>query len=195
MKLVLATHNAGKLREISGMLNPLGVEVTSACQLNLPEPEETGTSFVENALIKSRAAAAASGLPALADDSGLVIPRLNGAPGIYSARWADRKNFDAAFARIQRELAEAGYEPQGVDAHFTCVLSYALPGGEHREFEGQVHGTLTFPPRGLKGFGYDPIFIPRDYSVTFAEMEPAQKDALSHRARAFDKFVAYLKSN
>lgn len=191
-ELVLASHNKGKLREFAELLSPLGVRVRSAGELGLPEPEETGSTFTENAAIKARASLEASGLPALADDSGLVIPALDGAPGIYSARWTGpEKRYDVAFARIQKELA-ARDAPMNAPAYFACALCLALPGGAEHSFIGEVHGTLTFPPRGPEGFGYDPIFTPDGHAITFGEMETAAKHAISHRARATAQLVAFL---
>ncbi len=181
-RLVIATHNPGKLREIAELMAPRGIETLSAGELDLPEPEETGTSFADNAVIKSEAAAASAKLPALADDSGLVVPALGGAPGIYSARWAGSgKDFAVAMERVEDELA-------GTDdrhAYFVCALCLARPGGGHQVFEGRIDGQLVWPPRGTRGFGYDPMFLPDGYDITFAEMEPARKHAISHRARAF----------
>lgn len=194
-KLVIASHNAGKVREIGELLAPFAVEVVSAAALNLPEPEETGDSFHANAKLKSLAAAKASGLPALADDSGLVIPALGGAPGIYSARWAGAdKDFTLAMQRIERELLAAEGRAEGAAAHFTCVLSLALPEGAEYAFEGKAEGYLTFPPRGEAGFGYDPIVVPRGHHLTFAEIPSAQKHALSHRAQAFQQFIHWLQT-
>lgn len=183
-KLVLASHNAGKLAEFSTLLADFGVTVLSAGDLNLPEPEETATTFAGNAAIKALAAARATGLPALADDSGLCVSALGGAPGIYSARWAGPdKDFPAAMARI-----EDGIGSDERDAWFICVLCLAYPDGTTRSFEGRVDGSITWPPRGEKGHGYDPIFTPTGESRTFAEMEEAEKNAISHRARAFQAF-------
>lgn len=183
-KLVLASHNAGKLAEFSTLLADFGVTVLSAGDLNLPEPEETATTFAGNAAIKALAAARATGLPALADDSGLCVSALGGAPGIYSARWAGPdKDFPAAMARI-----EDGIGSDERDAWFICVLCLAYPDGTTRSFEGRVDGSITWPPRGKKGHGYDPIFTPTGESRTFAEMEEAEKNAISHRARAFQAF-------
>jgi XTP/dITP diphosphohydrolase len=185
--LVIATHNPGKLREISELIAPLGLVTRGAAELGLPEPEETGATFAENALLKARSAATLSGLPALADDSGLCVAALNGAPGIYSARWAGAgKDFAVAMARVQSEL-DGNPDRR---ACFICVLALATPEGSSETFEGRVYGALTFPPRGERGFGYDPIFIPEGYRFTFGEMDPAAKHAMSHRAKAFDKFVA-----
>mgnify|MGYP003366078617 CR=1 FL=1 len=183
-KLVLASHNAGKLAEFSTLLADFGVTVLSAGDLNLPEPEETATTFAGNAAIKALAAARATGLPALADDSGLCVSALGGAPGIYSARWAGPdKDFPAAMARI-----EDGIGSDERDAWFVCVLCLAYPDGTTRSFEGRVDGSITWPPRGEKGHGYDPIFTPTGESRTFAEMKEAEKNAISHRARAFQAF-------
>ena len=188
-QLVIASHNAGKVREIAELLAPYGVDVISAAQLNLAEPEETATTFVGNAELKARVAAAASGRPALADDSGLAVSALDGAPGIYSARWAGpTKDFAIAMARVQRELEAKGTADRR--AHFTAVLSLCWPDGHCESFEGRVDGRLIWPPRGDKGFGYDPMFVPGGHAVTFGEMEPAAKHAISHRADAFRKLTA-----
>jgi XTP/dITP diphosphohydrolase len=185
-RLVLATHNPGKLREIAAMLAPLGVEVVSAAALGLPEPEETAPDFIGNAKLKALAAATASDLPALADDSGFSVAALRGAPGIYSARWAGpNKDFTAAMARV---LAETGDDPNRA-AWFTCALCLAWPDGETACFEGRVDGTMVWPPRGERGFGYDPIFVPEGGSETYGEMDQAQKHATSHRARAFAQLL------
>jgi XTP/dITP diphosphohydrolase len=187
--LVVASHNPGKLREIGDLLAPFGIETKGASELGLPEPEETGNTFAENAALKARAAAQASGLPALADDSGLAVAALNGAPGIYSARWAGAgKDFSVAMARVERELQ--GKEDRA--AKFVCALALARPGGEVQIFEGEVHGHLVFPPRGTKGFGYDPIFVADGMNESFGEIEPALKHSISHRARAFEKLVKSL---
>jgi len=187
--LVIASHNEGKVREIRELLSLYGLVVKSAAELQLPEPEETGATFADNAALKAKAAADASGFLALADDSGLVVNALDGAPGIYSARWAGpQKDFGAAMARVQRELAERG--ARDASAKFVCALALAKPNGNTEVYDGEVHGHLEFPPRGSKGFGYDPIFVPAGLAQTFGEIEPAQKHAMSHRARAFEKFVA-----
>jgi len=187
--LVVASHNPGKVREIGELLSPFGIETKSAAALQLPEPEETGLTFAENALLKARSAAAATGLLSLADDSGLAVSALDGAPGIYSARWAGaEKDFNLAIARVQRELESRGAEDRS--AKFVCALALAAPSGETEVFEAEVHGHLEFPPRGDKGFGYDPIFVADGMTQTFGEIEPAQKHAISHRARAFEKFLA-----
>jgi len=188
-RLVVATHNPGKLAEIREMLAPYGVEPVSAAELDLPEPEETGTTFVANAELKALAAADLTGLPALADDSGLCVDALNGDPGIFSARWAgENKDFRLAMQRVHDALAAAGPEASP-DAHFTCVLALAWPDGHVEWFEGRVDGTLVWPPRGTGGFGYNPMFQADGSSRTFAE-EPDTKAGISHRARAFEKLVA-----
>lgn len=190
--LVVASHNQGKVREIKDLLAPFGIVTKGAAELGLPEPEETETTFAGNAALKARAAAKASGLPALADDSGLAVTALGGAPGIYSARWAgETKDFSFAMQRVERELKKKG--AQDFSAKFVCALALAEPGKEPEIFEGEVHGRLLFPPRGTRGFGYDPIFVADGMSETFGEIEPARKHAMSHRARAFAKLVAALK--
>jgi XTP/dITP diphosphohydrolase len=186
-KLVVASHNAGKVREIRELLGAFKVDVVSAGELDLSEPEETETTFIGNAELKARAAARAANLPALSDDSGLSIDALNGAPGIYSARWAGpNKDFNIAMKRIETEMQNKADKK----ARFICALTLAWPDGHCESFEGKVTGVLTFPPSGTKGFGYDPIFIADGYDVTFAEMEPADKHAISHRADAFRQLVA-----
>lgn len=185
-KLILATHNKGKVIEIGALFAPFAVEVISAGDLGLPEPEETGATFIANAELKALAAATASGLPALADDSGLAVNALGGAPGIYSARWAGPdKDFNRAMRRVEEELRGAADR----SAAFVCALALAWPDGHVETFEGTIQGALVWPPRGGKGFGYDPMFIPLNYCETFGEMEPAGKHAISHRARAFSKLV------
>lgn len=187
--LVIASHNKGKVREIAELLGAYVTRFPSAGDLDLAEPEETETSFTGNARLKALAAATASGLPALADDSGLAVDGLDGAPGIYSARWAGPdKDFHLAMEKVRRELADAP-DRKGDRAKFVCALALAWPDGHVEVVEGYAHGTLTFPPRGARGFGYDPIFIPDGYSVTYAEMDPAQKHAISHRADAFRQLV------
>ncbi len=194
-KLVLATHNEGKLREIRELLAPHGIECVGAAELDLPEPEETGVSFVDNAELKARASADLSGLPALADDSGLSVDALHGKPGIHSARWAEdeagTRDFGRAMQRVWSEVEAAG-PYAGHDAHFVCALSLAWPDGEIESFEGKVHGSLVWPPRGANGFGYDAMFVATGMDHTFAEIEPAAKHAISHRAIAFAKLVAAL---
>jgi XTP/dITP diphosphohydrolase len=185
-RLIIASHNAGKLREIAALVAPYGVEAVSAGDLGLPEPEETGSSFRANAELKALAAAQGAGLPALADDSGLVVPALGGAPGLHSARWAGPdRDFRAAMARVEEELGDR----EDRSAHFVCALTLAWPDGHLESFEGRVEGTLVWPPRGERGFGYDPIFLPLGEEITFGEMDPARKHAMSHRARAFAQLV------
>ena len=186
-KLVLATHNPGKVVEIADLVKPFGIEVVSAGELDLPEPEETETAFKGNARLKAHAAAKASGLPALADDSGLSVKALDGAPGIYSARWAGpTKDFGVAMDRVREEL---GDNPSR-EAMFICALTLAWPDGHDETFLGTITGALTFPAKGKHGFGYDPIFVPTGFSQTFGEMDPAKKHAMSHRAHAFEQLVA-----
>ncbi|AXK42569.1 RdgB/HAM1 family non-canonical purine NTP pyrophosphatase [Erythrobacter aureus] len=195
--LVIATHNEGKLKEISALLEPHGVKCISAGSLGLPEPAETGTTFVQNALIKARAAAEASGLVALADDSGLSVDALDGRPGVYTADWAERQWFEGdpgrdwymAMGKVEGMLQEKGAEVDRSCA-FHCVLAVAWPDGEQAVYEGTAPGTLTWPPRGTMGFGYDPVFVPRGREQTFAQLDPAEKHAISHRADAFAKLVA-----
>lgn len=196
-KLVIATHNPGKLREIQELLAPLGIDCVGAAELGLPEPEEIGNTFVDNADLKARQAADLSGLPALADDSGLAVDALHGLPGIFSARWAEdedgKRAWGRAMERVWREVEMAGPDA-GHDAHFACALSLAWPDdGQVQSFEGRVDGTLVWPPRGDKGFGYDPMFVPAGRNQSFGEMEPAEKHRISHRADAFKKLVAALR--
>lgn len=189
-RLVVATHNPGKARELAEILENRFVLI-SAGELGLTEPDETETTFVGNALLKARAAAEASGLIALADDSGLSVTALDGAPGIFSARWAGPgKDFTVAMQKVEERLEEAGAED--FSAWFTSALAVAWPGGPAVVVEGRVDGSLSFPPRGGRGFGYDPIFVPEGGSQTFGEMEPVAKDAMSHRALAFAKLKAAL---
>lgn len=185
-RLVIASHNPGKVREIGDLIAPFSVEAVSAGALGLPEPEETGATFEANAELKAHAAAQACGLPSLADDSGLVVAALDGAPGIYSARWAGpTKDFALAMRKVEDGLA--GKTDRR--AYFVAVLSLAWPDGHVETFRGEVHGTLVWPPRGTNGFGYDPIFLPQGSALTFGEFEPAAKHAVSHRAIAFAKLI------
>lgn len=185
-QIVLATHNPGKVVEIAELVEPLGISVRSAGELGLAEPEETGETFAENAAFKARAAAVGAGLPALADDSGLCVDALGGDPGIYSARWAGPdKDFRIAMERVHDALAG-----KASAAHFACALALAWPDGHVEAVEGRVDGRLTWPPRGEKGFGYDPVFVAEGYDITFGEMEPERKHAISHRADAFRKLLA-----
>lgn len=190
-RLVVASHNPGKLREIADLVAPYGLDVVSAGVLGLPEPEETETTFAGNAKLKAVAAAKSSGLPALSDDSGLEVEALGGRPGVYSARWAGPgKDFAVAMKRVADELeAAGGWTGEGPRANFTCALSLAWPDGEAHIFKGMVFGRLVWPPRGTQGFGYDPMFLPDGDTLTFGEMDPTRKHAISHRARAFALFV------
>ncbi len=191
-RIVVASHNTGKVCEISALLKPLGLEMVSAAALGLAEPDETGSTFAENAALKAVAAAQKSGFPALADDSGLAVEALGGAPGIYSARWAGpQKDFNAAMALVQAELEkQVGADPA---ARLVCALALAFPGGAVEVFEGEARGRIVWPPRGKKGFGYDPMFAPEGQSRTFGEMTDEEKLPLTHRARAFEKFLAAIR--
>ncbi|WP_265570387.1 RdgB/HAM1 family non-canonical purine NTP pyrophosphatase [Sphingomicrobium nitratireducens] len=194
-KLVIATHNEGKLREIRELLAPYGIDCVGAAEAGLPDPEETGVTFVDNAELKARQAADLSGLPALADDSGLAVDALHGDPGVRSARWAEdsegKRDFGRAMEKVWNAVEDAG-DDAGHDAHFVCALSLAWPDGRIETFEGKVFGTLCWPPRGDQGFGYDPMFVPTGHDISFGEMDPAAKHAMSHRADAFAKLVAWL---
>ncbi len=193
-KLVIASHNEGKVKEITDLVLPLGFQIITARQLNLPEPIETGTTFEENSRIKAKEIAAASQLPSLADDSGLVIPALNGDPGVYSARWAEvspgKRDFSFAMNKIGKLLSFHS----GIPASMVCVLSLALPNGDCHSFSGEVFGTLQFPPKGSQGFGYDPIFQPDGFEITFGEMDPSFKHSISHRSHAFALFLKFLQN-
>jgi XTP/dITP diphosphohydrolase len=190
-RLVIASHNPGKVEEIAALLAPFAVATIAADSLGIPEPEETGDSFEANAALKARAAAEATELPALADDSGLVVPALGGAPGIYSARWAGpAKDFRVAMERVRRELGD-----KDRSARFVAVLALARPGGDIDLFRGEVEGSLIWPPRGDRGFGYDPMFVPLGGTLTFGEMDPVEKHRVSHRARAFAKLVEHCFSD
>lgn len=195
--LVIATHNAGKLKEIAALLEPHGVQCLGAGSLGLPEPAETGTSLAQNAMLKARAAAEASGLPALADDSGLSVAALGGRPGVYTADWAERQWFEGkpgrdwymAMGKVEGMLQALGADASRACA-FHCVLALAWPDGESAVYEGTAPGTLTWPPRGAMGFGYDPVFVPLGREETFAELDPQEKHRISHRADAFARLVA-----
>ena len=190
-RLVVATHNPGKLTEINDLLRPLGFDAVSAASLGLAEPDETGDSFAANAILKAQASAMASCLPALSDDSGLCVDGLDGAPGIYSARWAGpSKDFSQAMQLVESELQKIGTSNRR--AHFICALCLAFPDGTTHVFEGRVDGTLVWPPRGTRGFGYDAMFLADGESLTFGQMEPSEKHAMSHRARAFQLFLDAL---
>ena len=189
-RLVIASHNEGKVREIRALLASYGIEPVSAASLGLPEPEETGTTFVANAELKAMQAADLSGLPALADDSGLCVDALGGEPGIFSARWAGpSKDFGLAMELVEKNVVEKGPDASR-DAHFVCALALAWPDGHVEWFEGRVDGTLAWPPRGDNGFGYDAMFLPNGGEQTFGEMDPTAKHAMSHRADAFAQLVA-----
>ena len=200
--IVVASHNAGKIREIADLIGPFGFSAKSAADLNFIEPDETGTTFEENAAIKALASAKASGLPALSDDSGLVIDALDGAPGVYTANWAERedgtRDFKMAMEKVEKALSERGVtKPEQRTARFVSVLCLAWPDGHTELFRGEVEGKVVWPPRGSQGFGYDPVFQPEGYDTTFGEMsaeekhgwKPGDTQALSHRARAFKRFV------
>ncbi|AVA20108.1 MULTISPECIES: RdgB/HAM1 family non-canonical purine NTP pyrophosphatase [unclassified Rhizobium] len=200
--IVVASHNAGKIREIQDLIGPFGFTAKSAADLNFIEPDETGTTFEENATIKALASAQASGLPALSDDSGLVIDALDGNPGVYTANWAETpdgtRDFAMAMRKVESALEEAGAaSPESRTARFVSVLCLAWPDGHTELFRGEVEGRVVWPPRGTQGFGYDPVFQPEGYDVTFGEMsaeqkhgwKPGEPQALSHRARAFKIFV------
>jgi XTP/dITP diphosphohydrolase len=190
--LVVASHNPGKLREIVELLAPFDLTIKGAAELGLPEPQETGATFAENAALKARAAADASGFAALSDDSGLAVTALDDAPGIYSARWAGpTKDFASAMAQVEKALKEKS--ATDFSAKFICALALARPHADAEIFQGEVIGHLVFPPRGSRGFGYDPIFVANGMHQTFGEMEPAEKHAMSHRARAFAKLKQRLE--
>ncbi len=193
-RLVIASHNQGKVREIRALLAPFGIEPVSAGDLGLPEPEETGTTFAENALIKARASAEGAGIVALADDSGLCVTALGGAPGVYTADWAETpkgRDWHLAMRKVEDKLNVLGPDVDRT-AYFVCTLALCWPDGETALFEGRVAGHLTWPPRGNLGFGYDPVFVPDGHSQTFAEIAPDKKHAISHRAEAFRKLVNAL---
>ena len=195
--LVIATHNAGKLKEIAAQLAPYGMQCISAGSLGLPEPAETGKTFAENALIKAQAAAQAAGLPALADDSGLCVTALGERPGVYTADWAERQWFEGepgrdwymAMGKVEGLLCEQGPEVDR-SCWFACTLAIAWPDGESVVYEGRAEGHFSWPPRGTMGFGYDPVFVPKGRTETFAQLDPAEKHKISHRAAAFAKLVA-----
>ena len=193
--LLLATHNRGKVAEFAEMLQGMDVELKSAADFNLPEPEETEDTFTGNAILKARAAMKATGLPCLADDSGLAIDALDGAPGIHSARWAETENGRDFGVAMQKVNEKIGSIDGTQSAHFVAVLALLYPDGREEIFEGKINGNLSWPPRGEKGFGYDPIFVPEGHNITFAEMDPAEKHAMSHRANAVAKFKKYLEQN
>ncbi|MAK59762.1 MAG: non-canonical purine NTP pyrophosphatase, RdgB/HAM1 family [Ponticaulis sp.] len=192
-ELIAATHNSGKVKELKALFEPLGFKVVSAIDLDLPEPEETEKTFVGNAILKAKAAAEATGKPALSDDSGLAVTALDGAPGIYSARWAgEPRDFGLAMEKVRAELDAKG--TTDYSARFICVLAICWPDGHSEAFEGEIAGHLEFPPRGDRGFGYDPIFVATGETITFGEMDPDRKHAMSHRADAFKKLTAWLEA-
>ncbi len=192
-KLVVASHNEGKVKEIRDLLAPFGVETVSAAELDLPEPEETEKTFKGNAELKALAAARAADMPALSDDSGLAVEILDGEPGIYSARWAETgegRDFAVAMTRVEKEMCDRNGGPDGNrNAKFICALTLAWPDDHVETFEGSVSGTLVWPGRGTRGFGYDPVFQPDGHKITFGEMDPAAKHAISHRAHAFEQLI------
>ena len=199
-KLVIATHNSGKLREIAALVAPLGISCVSADELGLPEPEEIGNSFADNADLKAREAADLSGLPALADDSGLCVDALHGRPGIFSARWAEdsegNRDWNRAMERVWLECEAAEPDEPAPAAHFACSLAIAWPNdGQTETFDGRVDGILVWPPRGDRGFGYDPMFVPVGYDQSFGELDPELKHSVSHRADAFRKLTSALRSS
>ncbi|MFD0985644.1 RdgB/HAM1 family non-canonical purine NTP pyrophosphatase [Methyloligella solikamskensis] len=190
-RVVVASHNIGKVWEMAELLAPFGIETLAAAELNLPEPEETGKTFIENAELKARSAAEGAGLPALADDSGLEVAALDGAPGLFSARWGGpKRDFGLAMEKVHAALEEVGAEDR--TANFTCALSLAWPDGTVRSFEGKVFGQIVWPPRGDKGFGYDPIFVADGLEQTFGEIDQDEKHAMSHRAVAFKQMMDAL---
>jgi XTP/dITP diphosphohydrolase len=193
-EIIIASHNRGKLKEIAELLNPLGFNIKTAADYGVEEPEETGSTFAENAILKAENTTEQTGKSALADDSGMIVPALNGEPGIYSARWGgENKDFYFAMERVRQELMHKTGTDEGHEASFFCCLALSKPKRKTEIFEGEIKGKLTFPPRGKHGFGYDPIFIPEGYEITFGEFEPEKKYAISHRARAFEKLLKYLE--
>lgn len=192
-EIVFASHNAGKIAEIKQLLQPLGITVKSAADMDLPDVEETGTTFAENSLIKSQTIAKIIGIPCIADDSGLCVDALDGAPGVYSARYAPNRDFDKGMDKLLAQMAESPNKSR--KAHFSCVVSLAYPNGEYHLFEGRVDGTIAPQKmKGVQGFGYDPLFVPDGYDVSFAQMNKADKNKISHRGRAMQKFKDYLAS-
>lgn len=192
-KIVVASHNQGKIDEIKTMLAPFNIEVVSARELDLPDVEETGTTFEENARLKADQLSAMSGLPCLADDSGLCVHALDNRPGVYSARYAPDRDFGKGMEKLLNELKASGSSDRG--AHFACLLALAVPGQETKVFEGRVDGVITTEPQGTGGFGYDPIFKPEGYEVTFGNLDGAEKNKISHRGRAFGLFKKFLEEN
>lgn len=191
-EVVFASHNIGKIKEIKELLEPLGIKVKSALDMNLPDVEETGVTFAENSLLKSQTIAKITGVPCLADDSGLCVDALNGAPGVYSARYAPNRDFDKGMEMLLAEMAKSPDKSRC--AHFSCVISLAWPDGKFETFEGRVEGKIAFEKQGNGGFGYDPLFVPDGFACSFAQMSKEEKNKISHRGRAVEKLTAYLKS-
>ena len=191
-EVVFASHNAGKIKEIKELLQPFGINVKSALDMELPDVEETGSTFAENSLLKSQTIAELTGLPCIADDSGLCVDALNGAPGVYSARYAPNRNFDKGMEKLLAEMAQSPNKSR--KAHFSCVISLAFPNGGYELFEGRVDGHIAAEKQGIGGFGYDPLFIPDGFAKSFAQMSKDEKNQVSHRGRAVEKLKAYLKN-
>lgn len=192
-EILFASHNAGKITEIKQMLAPFGISVKTAADMDLPDVEETGTTFAENSLLKSQTIAKATGLPCLADDSGLCVDALNGAPGVFSARYAPDRDFDRGMDKLLAEMAQSGNKSRA--AHFSCVISLSYPSGEYHLFEGRVDGQIAMQKMpGADGFGYDPLFVPNGYDCSFAQMAKAEKNKISHRGRAMQKLLDYIKN-
>lgn len=191
-EVVFASHNAGKIKEIKELLQPFGINVKSALDMKLPDVEETGSTFAENSLLKSQTIAELTGLPCIADDSGLCVDALNGAPGVYSARYAPNRDFDKGMEKLLAEMAQSPNKSR--KAHFSCVISLAFPNGGYELFEGRVDGHIATEKQGIGGFGYDPLFIPDGFAKSFAQMSKDEKNQVSHRGRAVEKLKAYLKN-
>ena len=192
-EVIFASHNAGKIKEIKELLEPLGIKVKSAVDVDLPDVAETGTTFAENSLLKSQTIAKLTGVPCIADDSGLCVDALNGAPGVYSARYAPIRDFVKGMEKLLEEMAQSRNKSR--KAHFSCVISLAFPDGEYKLFEGRVNGEIATVPSGEGGFGYDPLFVPEGYDCSFAQMPKSEKNKISHRGRAVAKLLEYLKNN
>lgn len=191
-EVVFASHNAGKIKEIKELLQPFGINVKSALDMELPDVEETGSTFAENSLLKSQTIAELTGFPCIADDSGLCVDALNGAPGVYSARYAPNRDFDKGMEKLLAEMAQSPNKSR--KAHFSCVISLAFPNGGYELFEGRVDGHIAMEKQGNGGFGYDPLFIPDGFAKSFAQMNKDEKNQVSHRGRAVEKLKAYLKN-
>lgn len=192
-EVIFASHNAGKIKEIKELLEPLGIKVKSAVDVDLPDVAETGTTFAENSLLKSQTIAKLTGVPCIADDSGLCVDALNGAPGVYSARYAPNRDFVKGMEKLLEEMVQSRNKSR--KAHFSCVISLAFPNGEYKLFEGRVNGEIATVPSGDGGFGYDPLFVPEGYDCSFAQMPKSEKNKISHRGRAVAKLLEYLKNN